>query len=309
VNRRFCEIVGRSEEELTGGLGPDNISHADDRAVNAAALAAANDTGRAEVEKRYIRPDGTVIWVRASAAVAARDANGQALRTVTIVQDITASKRAERRQALLVAELNHRVKNLLTSVQAVAGQTLRGAAGNLEQFAESFSARLLALARAHDLLTEHGWELTTLADVVRAALATWLPTEGGAARIRLDIREGASSSMISPRQAQALVLALHELTMNALKHGALSCPEGRVHVRCEVADGVLAVDWAEMGGPQLDGEPVRRGFGTRLLERALHQDLGPGSSVELQFAPTGLQASIRFASKLSGLHRTGGVDW
>jgi PAS domain S-box-containing protein len=308
VNRRFCEIVGRSQAELTGGLGPDDISHADDRSVNAAALAAADDTGRAEVEKRYVRPEGTVIWVRASAAVAARDATGQAVRTVTVVQDITASKHAEHRQALLVAELNHRVKNLLTSVQAVAEQTLRGAAGSLEQFAESFSARLRALARAHDLLTERGWEPTGLGDVARAALSTWLPTEGGAARIRLDVREGARSTMISPRQAQALVLALHELTVNALKHGALSSPEGRVHVRCEAVDGALAVDWAEIGGPPVDARPARRGFGTRLLERALTQDLGPGSSVELQFAPGGLRASIRFPAKLPGADRAGEVD-
>jgi PAS domain S-box-containing protein len=297
VNRRFCEIVGRTEGELLGDrLGPDDISHPDDRGVNAATLAAAAASGRYEAEKRYLRPDGTVVWVRASAAVAARDAAGGATRTVAVVQDITERKRAERQQALLVAELNHRVKNTLSTVQAVADQTLRGAGGDLRRFTRDFTARLQVLARAHDLLTARGWEATGLGEVSSAALAPWLPQGGKDGRIHLDLR-GAAGAAVSPRQAQALVLALHELATNATKYGALSLPRGRVEVRCEAAaDGAfLVLQWTETGGPRVAGPPMRLGFGTRLLERGLAQDLGSGSSVVLHFDPGGLRASIRFA--------------
>jgi two-component sensor histidine kinase len=109
---------------------------------------------------------------------------------------------------------------------------------------------------------------------------------------------GGGAGRVGPHQALALVLGLHELATNATKHGALSRPDGRVGARLSAdADGAaLRIDWIESGGPPLPGTPpVRRGFGTRLLERGLAQDLGPGSSVRLRFEPAGLRAEIRFA--------------
>ena len=108
------------------------------------------------------------------------------------------------------------------------------------------------------------------------------------------------------RVAQALVLGLHELATNAAKHGALSRPEGRVEVRLSAepgsgGGGALRILWAETGGPLLpSGPPARRGFGTRLLERALAQDLGPGSEVRLRFEPTGLRAEVGFTPAGAG---------
>ncbi len=294
VNRRFCEIVDRQETELLSGLGPTDISHPDDRKINAAALAAMDEAGRFEAEKRYIRSGGDIIWVRVSAAVAARDVDGRAIRTVTVVQDITEAKQAERRLALLVAELNHRAKNALATVQVLAEQTLRGAAGDPQLFTQNFLMRLQALARAHDLLTQHSWEATRLQAVVRAALSLWLSEEKGFAQITLLMSDGAKRAVVSPRQAQALVLGLHELGTNAAKHGALSLPEGCVTVTCDLADrNTATIIWAEANGPRLSGAPERRGFGTRILQRAVPQDLGPRSSVELDFQPKGLNATIR----------------
>jgi PAS domain S-box-containing protein len=305
VNRRFCEIVGRAEDALLGGLGPDDVSHPDDRRINAAAMAAMDEAGRFEAEKRYIRPGGEVIWVRVSAAVAARDAGGRATRTVTVVQDITEAKQAERRLALLVAELNHRAKNALATVQVLADQTLRGAAGDLERFAQNFLMRLQALARAHDLLTRHSWAAPRLQAVLPAALSLWL--EGASPRLVLLMSEEASRAVVSPAQAQALVLGLHELGTNAAKHGALSHPEGRVTVTCEMSGpGTATIGWAEAQGPRLDGAPVRRGFGTRILERAVPQDLGPGASVRLDFRPEGLCATIRVPLRREASGDSGG---
>jgi two-component sensor histidine kinase len=122
----------------------------------------------------------------------------------------------------------------------------------------------------------------------------WLPEEGSAARVLLQMEGGPERAEVTPRQAQALVLGLHELATNAAKYGALSWPDGRIALRCELSvEGAATIYWVERGGPRIDGPPARRGFGTRLLERAITQDLGPGSLVELLFEPEGLRAVIR----------------
>ncbi|MDO9708417.1 sensor histidine kinase [Paracraurococcus lichenis] len=202
---------------------------------------------------------------------------------------------AERQRRVLVAELNHRVKNVLATVQSVALQTLKGRAGDAAGFATALSSRLRALAAAHDLITAGSWEAAPLGAVVRGALAPWLAREAPG-RIRIELPEEAAR--VGPLQAQALVLALNELATNAVKYGALSVPEGRIILRCATTEGgVLRLAWTETGGPPPAtdaGEPPRQGFGTRLLRRALAQDLGPGARVDLRFAPTGLLARIEF---------------
>ncbi len=198
---------------------------------------------------------------------------------------------AERRE-VLVAELNHRVKNTLATVQSLAAQTLKGTEGNAARFAERFPERLRTLARAHDLLSEGDWRPTGFEALARAALAPWLEPGGG----RVLLHPG-DPFALSPLQTQALVLALHELATNAAKHGALRVPEGRVELRHSLeADGQARIEWVEVGGPPLAGPPARRGFGTRLIERGLARDLGPGASVELRFEPAGLRALIRLVA-------------
>lgn len=201
---------------------------------------------------------------------------------------------SDRRLRLVVAELNHRAKNALATVQALAMQTARGEADPV-RFSAAFGARLRTLARAHDLLTAFAWEAAALDAVVRAGLAPWLGA--GDTRIRLGW-DAAVATAVSPGQAQALVLALHELATNAVRHGALSTPAGRVLVTCrplEDGAGVL-LDWRESDGPAVAGPPARLGFGLRLLERALAHDLGTGSRVTLEFPPSGMHATIRIAT-------------
>ncbi|MCB4824446.1 sensor histidine kinase [Roseicella aerolata] len=210
------------------------------------------------------------------------------------VDDVAAAlAAAERRRRVLVAELNHRVKNVLATVQSVALQTLKGRSGDVAGFASALTGRLRALAAAHDLITAGSWEAAPVGAVLHGGLAPWLSPDGAEARIRIEAP--AAAARIGPLQAQTLVLALNELAMNAVKHGALSAPRGEVTLRCtEDLGGTLAVEWTERGGPALPGAPDRQGFGTRLLRRALAQDLGPGSTVALDFAPQGLHARITF---------------
>ncbi|WP_203073057.1 sensor histidine kinase [Falsiroseomonas ponticola] len=210
--------------------------------------------------------------------------------------DATAGlKDSERRLRLVVAELNHRAKNALATVQALALQTARGEAGSdPARFASEFGARLQTLSRAHDLLTAMSWEPAALQAVVRAGLAPWLDPPDP--RLSFHCACAPMPPPASPGQAQAIVLALHELATNAVKHGALSAPDGRVAVTCwaEEDGEVGMITWQESGGPPVPGPPARRGFGTRLLERALARDLGPGAQVTLAFEPGGVRATMRF---------------
>ncbi|MDO9714354.1 sensor histidine kinase [Paracraurococcus lichenis] len=208
---------------------------------------------------------------------------------------------SERRLRLVVAELNHRAKNALATVQSLALQTARTGGGEPRHFIRTFTARLQSLARAHDLLTAVGWEGAALDAVVRTGLAPWLGegTDDGRSRFVVQTAPNSPMPQIPPGQVQALIMGLHELAVNAVKHGALSVPDGHVEVICR-ADPVglsAAVDWREMDGPPVPGEPARRGFGTRLLERALARDLGPGARVVLMFEAGGLRATICFTPR------------
>jgi two-component sensor histidine kinase len=202
-------------------------------------------------------------------------------------------RRAEERRALLLAELNHRVKNTLAVVQSLAAQTARGAA-DLPSFSVTFQARLIRLARAHDLLTREHWEGAALDAVVRSALDP-LAVE----RDRVDLSGCAAEVVLPPAAALCLSMALHELATNALKHGALSVPEGRVSIACKAdpEDGAEVVEWVERGGPPIAGPPARRGFGLRLLGRGLAGEAG--TAADIHFEPEGLRCTLRLPSPRS----------
>lgn len=263
--------------------------HPEDRpALEAHRRRVAAQGGRFEIEFRVVLPDGSIRWLQ-SRGEAVPGPGSLPSRAFGVNLDVTARKLAEQRQALLVRELNHRVKNVLATVQALSEQTRRSTEGDHARFLQDFGARLQALARTHDLLTANAWEPTPLRAMARAALAPWL---GGQARIRLDCIGGPA---VSPRQAQALVLALNELATNATKHGALSVPEGKVDLACGLdrrsADGsTVVIEWKERGGPPVR-PPARRGFGSRLLEQGLVREFG--GEVRLDYLPTGLECHIR----------------
>jgi two-component sensor histidine kinase len=190
--------------------------------------------------------------------------------------DLIERKQAEDRQALLVSELTHRVKNTLAVVQALAQQSFRGGDVPAEP-RRAFEARLDALASTHDLLTREHWEPTDLAEVVNESL--------DACGVRDRATVDGPPLRIGPRTAVALAMALHELCTNAIKYGALSMESGRVAIRWAVAghEPFFRFIWQESGGPPVV-KPPRRGFGSRLIERALASELRGEASLEFRDA-------------------------
>lgn len=197
-----------------------------------------------------------------------------------------ARRRAEEHQRLLINELNHRVKNSLATVQAIAHQTLRSP-DVPEPARRAFTERLLALARAHDVLTEENWEGADLGEVVASALDPY----GGPDHDRFHM-EG-PPVRLEPKMALSLAMALHELATNAVKYGALSVPDGCVEISWALAgmDGGrrLRLRWIEKDGPRVVA-PSQTGFGSRLIERGLAAELQGEAHVD--YAATGVICRI-----------------
>jgi PAS domain S-box-containing protein len=194
-------------------------------------------------------------------------------------------KRTEDHQRLLVNELNHRVKNTLAVVQGIAAQTFRGEAAQAEARL-AFDSRLAALAAAHDVLTAEKWEAASLRQIVEK---TGLGCGAGAERVRVS----GTDLLLDPRTAVSLAMALHELCTNAVKYGALSVEGGDVTVSWTLAEDEggrrLTLWWQEAGGPPVN-PPARRGFGSRMIERALASELG--GTAKLEFLPGGVRCTV-----------------
>jgi PAS domain S-box-containing protein len=193
--------------------------------------------------------------------------------------DITERARADEHQQLLLYELNHRVKNILATVQSIARQTLSKERPPAEA-GDVFAERLRALSRSHDLLTATGFQGGSLLRLV----------EGGLQAFTQRVVVQGEDIMLRPRAVQTLGLVLHELATNASKYGALSVPDGGVEVRWSTMDdGRLRLSWRERGGPQVR-PPLRSGFGRRMIEGAVAHDFA--GEATLTFAPEGVSCEI-----------------
>jgi two-component sensor histidine kinase len=196
--------------------------------------------------------------------------------------DVTEREEAEKARELLVAELNHRVKNTLSLVQGIAHQSFKNARKPAEA-RKAFEGRLVALAHAHNLLTEGNWENASLRKLAELAL-----NANGANADRVILR--GPNILLPPKEAVSLAMALHELCTNAMKYGALSNDTGQIRLEWGRTDGSqLRLDWRETGGPPVS-PPSRRGFGSMLLQRTLAEDLE--GEVIMKFDSPGLACFI-----------------
>jgi PAS domain S-box-containing protein len=237
-----------------------------------------------ELEHRVMQVDGTRGWTF-SRAIPLLDENGELIEWFGAASDVTQRKRHEQHQRMLLDELNHRVKNTLVTVQSMARQTLRNATSVAES-RDVFDARLIALSKAHNVLTREHWEGAGLKEIVGEALAAY-STNALERRIRFEGPE----LRLQPKAALALSMALHELATNAVKYGALSNTTGEVAIdwRTEDNSDYFHLRWTESGGPSV-AIPLRRGFGSRLIEQGLSQDLA--GDVKLEFRPEGVVCTI-----------------
>jgi PAS domain S-box-containing protein len=232
---------------------------------------------------RVDRGAGDVRWAEAH-GLAHFEGDGSERRAVSIVgtvQDITDRKKREEKEQLLMREINHRAKNMLSVVESIAHQT---AAQSPEDFVERFSERIQALSANQDLLVRNEWQGVDVEDMVRAQLAHFADLIGS--RIVLQV----AKLRLNPASAQAIGLALHELATNAGKYGALSTDRGRVDVSCDVTDEMFTMAWTEREGPPVFA-PRRRGFGITVMDAMAAR--GVGGAVDLDFAPSGLVWRLR----------------
>jgi PAS domain S-box-containing protein len=278
---RFREIFDMtvdesSIEDLVKRVHPDDAERfwANRKAV----LDPANPTPYLRHEFRIRRRDGTVRWAEAN-ALAYFEGAGTERRAVSFggtVQDITERKEREEKEHLLMREINHRAKNMLSVVHAIAHQT---AAKNPEDFIDRFSERIQALSANQDLLVRNEWTGVEIEDLVHAQVAHFAGLIGSRIAVH------GPKLRLKAAAAQAVGLALHELATNAGKYGALSTDKGRVDVGWRTDDDALVMSWTEHDGPPVS-PPERRGFGTIVLESMTERSVD--GAVDLNYAPSGL---------------------
>lgn len=294
-NQRWLDYTGLTFEEMKG-WGWKQVQHPDhiDRVV--ASVTHSRDTGEIWEDTFPLRRnDGAYRWFL-SRSVPIRDAVGNVVRWFGTNTDVTELREGEERQQLLINELNHRVKNVLATVQSIAAQTFRAAKLD-SSVREKFEARLVALANAHSILAEESWGGAEIHDV----LAQTLEPHADPGRLRIQ----GPPARLSPKAALAISMAMHELATNAAKYGALSNATGRIDVTWTVDapnPGTLNLRWTETGGPVVS-TPTRKGFGSRLIERNLAYDLD--GVVKIDYRPQGVVCTIVSPLASAGDRRPG----
>jgi PAS domain S-box-containing protein len=286
LSDRAAEIFGLSrgsieKDELARQIHPSDLPRMVESKMSAIQKKQQFST---ELRVRRLN-DNAQVWVAAQGQVT-YDQDGAPSGMTGVVQDITDRKQAEHRQQLLIRELHHRVKNTLATVQAIVGSTAR-TASSIDEFYQGFVGRIVSLARTHNLLTEDLWQKAALEDLIQTELG---PYEDEA-RNRI-VLEGPHVELPS-EAAVPIGMAIHELTTNAAKHGALSTFGGQVEVRWRVEPGeerpILHFAWVEHGGPRVS-TPTRQGFGSRLLQRVLATQLQ--ADVQMEFPEEGLRFTM-----------------
>jgi PAS domain S-box-containing protein len=235
------------------------------------------DSPSYSVTFRFIRPDGQEVWLEETAQ-GEFDATGRVVRLKGLTRDITCRRRSEERQDMLIAELDHRVKNVLARVAVVAMHTRHGHA-TIDEFVNALDGRLQSMCAAHALLSRSRWHAVSLTDLVCRQLAPYT-TDANTAVSGPDV-------MLTPAATQALAMVFHELVTNAAKYGALSRPEGCVSVTWHLSGAdpaVLKIMWRECGGPKV-AAPVHGSYGSSLIRDLIPHELD--GAVDLTFSAEG----------------------
>jgi PAS domain S-box-containing protein len=287
-NKPWLDYTGRRMEEEVGNGWAEGVHPEDLERCLATYVGAFDAREPFSMEYRLRRRDGEYCWLLDNGAPFYRDGHFAGYFGSCI--DVTAHRDAQRAQRILINELNHRVKNTLAVVQAMAIQSFREERP-AEQSLALFESRLRALAGAHDLLVARGWEQVALRGVVEATVA---PHDPDGDRVCLD----GPPLMLPPESAVSVAMALHELLTNAIKYGALSVPRGTIRLdwRYVPERHTVRLEWKESGGPLVE-PPGQRGFGTRFIERVLAAQAGGTAAVT--FAEDGVHCFFEAEARSS----------
>ena len=309
VNEFGARQLGYTAAELVGQSVLKVIHHEDHEAARQH-LASCTQTNQtvSTTELRKVSRNGSIIWVR-EVARAVREPGQQRIVILIVCEEITERKRVEEQQRTLVAELDHRVKNVLATVQAVAAHTME-TSSSMPHFVAALDGRIRSMGSTHELLSHRQWEGIPLAELVERQLAPY--TTGS------NIEIAGPEVMLSADAGQTMAMALHELATNAAKYGALSTPRGRISVRWRLASNgrgpaTLKFDWHEEGGPVV-AVPVKAGYGTSVVRDLIPYELG--GTIDHVLAPEGVrcQMEISLAQLCVGslqtmdLHRHSSLD-
>ncbi|GAC1335289.1 MAG: hypothetical protein NVSMB26_19510 [Beijerinckiaceae bacterium] len=286
------EDVAPTYELFREAMNPADVERSD------GALEAATNPARAgeyEAEYRVIGiADGVERWILAQGRTYFED--GRALRMVGTARDVTERKQRDAHVRFLMREIAHRSKNLLAVIQAMARQTAV-TAGSAHDFEQIFSARLQALAASHDILMDEDWHGASIEELARTQVGHYTDLIG----TRIDL--GGPEIMLKPEAAQNLGLALHELSTNAAKYGALSNEHGYVQIRWGMEAAEFKISWQEIDGPKVSA-PAREGFGHKVVTRIV--SLALEGKVDLRFESAGLIWTLRIPEKHILARGTGG---
>jgi PAS domain S-box-containing protein len=281
ANPAFTAMTGYAPDEVLG-RSPRMLQGADTDRAELDTMKASLRAGEPyQGEAINYRKDGStyvVEWL----ITPVRDGGGRITRWISAQRDITERRAAEERQGLLVRELHHRVKNTLATVQAVLNATLRSSQ-DLGAFRQSFTNRISSLAATHALITDGRSQVVSLENLLRTELHAY--DEPERARVTLTGPEVPLPSAL----AVPVGMALHELATNAIRHGALRDPTGRIAVDWTVEGQCLSLTWNEHDGPPV-ALPTREGFGSQLLKRVLTAQIA--AEVDIAFDPDGLRVRL-----------------
>lgn len=282
VNQCLCDMLGYTKAELLG-LRFQDVTHPDDLGADLGLLQEVIEGRRDayEMDKRYIARGGGLVWATLTVSCIRRP-EGSVEYFISAIRDTTRQKAAEEQRDLLVHELNHRVKNILASIQSVASHTRRNSDG-LEDFFQRFDGRLRAISRAHDSIFDDTAGSASLREILDGQFAIYYAESRGAYTL-----DGPNLGL-DAALASKLGVVFHEMITNAMKYGALSREGGRILIewtaRRRVGGREFALTWTETGGPPA-AQPTSSGFGSTLIDMMVVQSLG--GTLERTFSDAGL---------------------
>lgn len=287
INQKLTEICGISVGDHIGRSVRDTVPAVADQVEALVSSIARTGEAVTGVEVRGQRADGSNanhVWITNWHPLKGQD--GRIIGVNVVAEDITERKRAEEHQALLLAELDHRVKNILAEVAAITSSKRQGSYSSGE-FLQSLDGRIRSMANAHSLLSKNGWQSVGIDALVRSQLAPYATGE--------NVMISGTDIVLPSAEIKALSKVLHELTTNAAKYGALSVPDGKVSIswgrKPNGQAATLVLEWCEVGGPPVTSN-VQSSYGTSLIRELIPHELG--GNVDLVFASDGAFCRIEF---------------